>query len=269
MSSIALTPRPPQRKKATAAPAPRAGVARSPAGVARPERRGEAGLPVPSDRLLASEQLLRMQLGRQPPPGRRVPPGAVSLTPADRRAPAGATVKELLSKAARPRRWAGERLGFDEDALQQVPAKHMPTYLKGTMAMAAVPPSGPPSRLPSAGVDTVEARGTPPLEKSAAHAHAEERVDHARGEELVEQLRREAAVKQDGIMERLRREAAAEQAALGPQSPRSHILTDDPSNGFVTYVARRSGPLDGPQLPPLGPKAVLIRPRRAYDSSYF
>ena len=86
-------------------------------------------------------------------------------------------------------------------------------------------------------------------------------------DDLMDKLRREAAASQDDLMNRLRREAAAEQAAL--QSPRSHILTDDPSKGFVTYVARRSGPLDGPQLPPLGPKAVMIRPRRPYDSSYF
>ena len=210
----------------------------------------------------ASEQLLRMQLGRQPPAGRRVPAGAVSLTPpgtAARRAPAcrpayqkgtmtmaaappsgppsslplpgvGATVKELLSKASGPRRWAGEGLGFDEEALKQIPGKH-----------------------------TVEAWSTPPQQKSMAHAH---------GDDLMDKLRREDAAKGDDLMNRLRREAAAEQAALGPQSPRSHILTDDPSKGFVTYVARRSGPLDGPQLPPL-PKAMMLRPRRPFDNSYF
>lgn len=256
MMTIALTPRPPQHKKT--ATAPRAGVARSPAGVARPNRRGDSGPVVASDRPPASEQLLRMQLGRQPPPGRRVPPGAVSLTPPGRRAPAGATVKELLSKAAGPRRWAGEGLGFDEDALQQIPGKHRPAYQKGAMSMAAAQPSGPPSSLPLPGVGTEEARSSPPHQKS---------MDHAHGDDLMDKLRREAAASQDDLMNRLRREAAAEQAAL--QSPRSHILTDDPSKGFVTYVARRSGPLDGPQLPPLGPKAVMIRPRRPYDSSYF
>ena len=253
MMTIALTPRPPQHKKA--ATAPRAGVARSATVVARPDRSGEAGLLVASDRPPASEQLLRMQLGRQPPPGRRVPPGAVSLPPPGRRAPAGATVKELLSKASGPRRWAGEGLGFDEDALQQIPGKHRPAYQKGT-AVAAAPPSGLP--LPSVG--TVEAWSTPPHQKSMAHAH---------GDDLMDKLRREAAGNQDDLMNKLRREAAAEQAGLVAQSPRSHILTDDPSKGFVTYVARRSGPLDGPQLPPLDPKAVMIRPRRPYDSSYF
>ena len=253
MMTIALTPRPPQHKKA--ATAPRAGVARSATVVARPDRSGEAGLLVASDRPPASEQLLRMQLGRQPPPGRRVPPGAVSLTPPGRRAPAGATVKELLSKASGPRRWAGEGLGFDEDALQQIPGKHRPAYQKGT-AVAAAPPSG----LPLPGVGTVEAWSTPPHQKSVGHAH---------GDDLMDKLRREAAGNQDDLMNKLRREAAAEQAGLVAQSPRSHILTDDPSKGFVTYVARRSGPLDGPQLPPLDPKAVMIRPRRPYDSSYF
>ena len=228
MMTIALTPRPPQHKKV--ATAPRAGVARSATVVARPDRSGEAGLLVASDRPPASEQLLRMQLGRQPPPGRRVPPGAVRLTPPGRRAPAGATVKELLSKASGPRRWAGEGLGFDEEALKQIPGKH-----------------------------TVEAWSTPPQQKSMAHAH---------GDDLMDKLRREDAAKGDDLMNRLRREAAAEQAALGPQSPRSHILTDDPSKGFVTYVARRSGPLDGPQLPPL-PKAMMLRPRRPFDNSYF
>ena len=55
------------------------------------------------------------------------------------------------------------------------------------------------------------------------------------------------------------------------ENPRSHIRTTDPSMGWDTYVARRVGPSDGLQLPPL-PKPVLssvLRPRRAFADSYW
>ena len=55
------------------------------------------------------------------------------------------------------------------------------------------------------------------------------------------------------------------------ESPRSHIRTKDPSMGWDTYVARRGGPSDGLQLPPL-PTPVLgsvLRPRRAFAGTYW
>ena len=189
LTTISLTPRPPQYKKT----ATRRGNTRWQATAARS--------PVGDAALVASG----------------LPP----------RVPAGATVKALLSKAPGPRRWAGEGLGFDQDALQHVavlPRGHVPAYQKGTLTMTAVPPSDSPP-----GVSTVEAWRTPPRQKSMPANH---------GDNLIVLT-----------------------------SPRSHIRTADLSNGWDTYVARRSGPLDGLQLPPL--LKPVVRPRRACENSYF
>ena len=148
------------------------------------------------------------------------------------------------SRSLPAHRGSGGKVG-PVDTVAKVPRSSLPLHQKGTLTRAGVPPSyrmggGVTTAADAAGDGQTSRPASLPTNRGGPELHSS-------GYSRSLQLR------------------------PWDESPRSHIRTTDPSMGWDTYVARRVGPSDGLQLPPLPTAALgsVLRPRRAFSESYW